>query len=282
MPIPPAPTRRTVLKASLAAAAATVVPTVGVEAAPRHKAPGDTKIVVMLGHDGMHNDVSYEMAIRSIFASKKDWRIWAARTNKVISPELIADADLIITQRFGDPYEWNPEGLADGVGTERYTLYNDTMAPAMIANVRDRGMGWLAVHNTIWNGRKDLEDFIGVDAELHQEVQPVIYKQFNQEHPVTKGIEPFCVNLDEQFGVKIKNPGETTILFRSLAVHDRRDSVGGWCLQRGKGRVIGLLPGHLEWCYRVEAYCEVFWRAAFWAMRREIEPFPKSGDRDLW
>jgi hypothetical protein len=254
----------------------------GAAATPAPKAPGETKIVVMMGHDGMHNDVSYEMEIRSIFASKKDWRIWAARTNKVISPELIADADLIITQRFGDPYEWNPKGLADSVGSQRFSLYNDVMAPAMIANVRDRGMGWLAVHNTIWNGRKDLEDFIGVDAELHQEIQPVIYKQFNPEHPVTRGIEPFCVNLEEQFGVKIKNPAETTILFRSLAVHDRRDSVGGWCLERGKGRVIGLLPGHLEWCYRVEAYREVFWRAAFWAMRREIEPFPKSGNRDLW
>jgi len=275
-------TRRTALKTGLAATAAAVVPMDGAAAAPAPKAPGETKIVVMMGHDGMHNDVSYEMEIRSIFASKKDWRIWAARTNKVISPELIADADLIITQRFGDPYEWNAEGLADSVGSQRFSLYNDVMAPAMIANVRDRGMGWLAVHNTIWNGRKDLEDFIGVDAELHQEIQPVIYKQFNPEHPVTRGIEPFCVNLEEQFGVKIKNPAETTILFRSLAVHDHRDSVGGWCLERGKGRVIGLLPGHLEWCYRVEAYREVFWRAAFWAMRREIEPFPKSGNRDLW
>ena len=275
-------TRRTALKTGLAATAAAVVPMDGAAAAPAPKAPGETKIVVMMGHDGMHNDVSYEMEIRSIFASKKDWRIWAARTNKVISPELIADADLIITQRFGDPYEWNAEGLADSVGSQRFSLYNDVMAPAMIANVRDRGMGWLAVHNTIWNGRKDLEDFIGVDAELHQEIQPVIYKQFNPEHPVTRGIEPFCVNLEEQFGVKIKNPSETTILFRSLAVHDRRDSVGGWCLERGKGRVIGLLPGHLEWCYRVEVYREVFWRAAFWAMRREIEPFQKSGNRDLW
>ena len=282
MQIKNTPTRRTVLKTGLAAAAAAVVPMDGAAAAPAPKAPGETKIVVMMGHDGMHNDVSYEMEIRSIFASKKDWRIWAARTNKVISPELIADADLIITQRFGDPYEWNAEGLADSVGSQRFSLYNDVMAPAMIANVRDRGMGWLAVHNTIWNGRKDLEDFIGVDAELHQEIQPVIYKQFNPEHPVTRGIEPFCVNLEEQFGVKIKNPNETTILFRSLAVHDRRDSVGGWCLERGKGRVIGLLPGHLEWCYRVEAYREVFWRAAFWAMRREIGPFPNSGNRDLW
>lgn len=276
------PTRRTVLKTGFAAAAAAALSD-GVSAAiPKPKQPGETKIVLMMGHDGMHNDVSYETMIRSIFASRKDFRIWAARTNKVITPELISDADLIITQRFGDPYEWSPEGLADSLGRETYSLYNDTMAPAMISGVRDRGMGWMAIHNTIWNGRKDLEDFIGVDAELHQEVQPVIYKELNRNHPVTKGIEPFCVSLEEQFGVKIKNPAETTVLFRSLAVHDRRDSIGGWCLERGRGRVIGLLPGHLEWCYRVGAYREVFWRAAFWAMRRDIEPYPQSGDRDLW
>ena len=277
------PTRRNVLKTGLAAVAAATVPATGADAAfPRPKAPGETKIVVMMGHDGMHNDVSYEMHIRSIFTTKKDWRIWAARTNKVITPELIADADLIITQRFGDPYEWSAEGLADGTGREYHSLYNDVMAPEMIRNVRERGMGWLAIHNTIWNGRKDLEDFIGVDAELHQEIQPVIYKMFNQSHPITRGIEPFCVNLDEQFGVKIKNPAETTTLFRGLAVHDKRDSVGGWCLQRGKGRVVGLLPGHLEWAYTVNEYRKIFWNAAFWAMTREIEPYPGSEYTDIW
>ncbi len=275
--------RRNVLKTGLAAAAAVAVTTPKANAAmPEPKKPGETKIVVMMGHDGMHNDVGYETNIRSIFRSKKNWCIWAARTNKVITPELISDADLIITQRFGDPYEWNPEGLADSLGSDRYTLYNDTMAPAMIDNVQNRGMGWLVIHNTIWNGRDDLENFIGVDAMLHQEIQPVIYKNFNQNHPITKGIKPFCVNLDEQFGVMIKNPAETTILFRCLAVHDKRDVVSGWCLQRGKGRVCGLLPGHEMWTYRVPAYREIFWRAVFWTMRRKIEPFTESYDRTIW
>ena len=275
--------RRTAIKTGAAALAATAAaPDMSQAAYPAPKRPGETKIVVMMGHDGMHNDVSYEMNIRSILAPKKDFRIWAARTNKVITPELIADADLIITQRFGDPYEWVPEGLADSTGRERFSLYNDVMAPAMISGVRDRGMGWLAIHNSIWNGRADLEDFLGVDAELHQEIQPVIYKDFNQNHPVTQGIEPFVVNLEEQFGVKIKKSDETTILFRALAVHDKRDSVGGWCVKRGKGHVVGLLPGHLEWTYGVDAYREVFWRSVFYAMGRPIEPYMRSTGRQIW
>ncbi|MFC1538246.1 ThuA domain-containing protein [Candidatus Latescibacterota bacterium] len=271
--------RRKILKTGLcvasAAAAATVLDKPDAHAqTPAPKAPGETKIVVMMGHDGMHNDVSYEMNIRSIFSSKRNWRIWAARTNKVITPELINDADLIMTQRFGDPYEWNPSGLADSTGRERFTLYNDVMAEAIIDNVENRGMGWMAIHNTVWNGRKDLEDFLDVDAELHQEIQPVIYKDLRQDHPITQGIEPFFINLEEQFGVKIKTPSKTTVLFRSLAVHDKRDSVGGWCLERGKGKIVGLLPGHLEWAYGVREYAEIFWRSAFWAMSREIEPYP--------
>ncbi|MFC1561252.1 ThuA domain-containing protein [Candidatus Latescibacterota bacterium] len=269
--------RRNVIKTGFAAAASAAISVQEANAVlPKPKAPGETKIVVMMGHDGMHNDVSYEMNIRSLFSSKKDWRIWAARTNKVITSELISDADLIMTQRFGDPYEWNPEGLADSAGTERYTLYNDVMAEAMINNVQNRGMGWMAIHNTIWNGRKDLEDFLDIEAVLHQEIQPVIYKDLRQDHPITKGIEPFFVNLEEQFGVKIKTPSTTTVLFRSLAVHDKRDSIAGWCLERGKGRIVGLLPGHLEWTYSEPEYREIFWRSAFWAMGRDIEPYPKG------
>ncbi len=124
--------------------------------------------------------------------------------------------------------------------------------------------------------RRCLEDFLDIEAVLHQEIQPVIYKDLRQDHPITQGIEPFFVNLEEQFGVKIKTPSKTTILFRSLAVHDKRDSIAGWCLERGKGRIVGLLPGHLEWPYRVPEYREIFWRSAFWAMGRDIEPYTKG------
>ena len=98
----------------------------------------------------------------------------------------------------------------------------------------------------------------------------MILREFNQSHPITSGMKPFFFNLDEQFDSQIKNPSTTTQLFRSLAIHDKRNALGGWCLERGNGRVVGLLPGHYQWTYRVPQYQEIFWRAAHWAMKRDI------------
>jgi len=95
-------------------------------------------------------------------------------------------------------------------------------------------------------------------------------------HPITRGIKPFYVTLDDQFDVQIKEPSRTTVLFKCIAVHDKRVSVNGWCLEQGKGKVVGLLPGHHQFIYRMPQYQEIFWRAAHWAMNREIPPYPNA------
>ena len=137
-------------------------------------------------------------------------------------------------------------------------------------------MGWIAAHCTIANERRRLQDFMGLVPLLHQEVQPVAIQDLNQEHPITRGIEPFFINLEEQFAMELTEPSITTVLFRSLAIHDKRTTVSGWCLERGKGRVVGLLPGHYQWPYRLTSYQEIVWRAAYWAMRRDIPGFPSA------
>ena len=267
-------TRRKVLKTGLASLATAAVTVPEAHAAIKPKAAGETKIVAIMGHDAMHNGVAYEVYIRAILRPKKDWRLLFCRTNKYFTPELISDADLLMTQLFGGPYADHPEGIADKP-EERKPLWNDEIVKAVVDNVRNRGMGWMALHNSIWFGREELEDLMGTKPILHQEIQPMIFKDFNQDHPITKGMDKFFINLDEQFNVEIQSPSTTTILFRTLAVHDKNDSIGGWCLEQGKGRVVGLLPGHEHWCYRAREYQEIFWRAAHWAMRRDIAPFPK-------
>ena len=271
------PSRRTVLKTGLAsiAASSVVVPTV--KAAVRPKAPGETKIVAVMG-DYWHPAVSQEHHVRGIFSSKKDWIIYFVQASRYFTPELISDADLFISARYGgrDSIGWS----TDPVVVDRPQgdkIWTDEQTEALFDNVRSRGMGWMAVHCTLFSGRKDIEDFIGIEPILHQEIQPCIIKDLNREHPITKDINSFFFNLDEQFDAQIKNPATTTLLFRSLAVHDKRDAVGGWCLERGKGRVVGLLPGHYQWTYRVPEYQEIFWRAAHWAMKREIPQYPNAG-----
>ena len=185
-----------------------------------------------------------------------------------------SDADLFISARDGgaDSPAWTAEPVV-GSRPLGYAIWTDTHVSAIFENVEKRGMGWMACHCTIFSGRTDVEDFIGIEPILHQEIQPVIIQEFNADHPVTKGMKPFFFNLDEQFDSQIKDTATTTQLFRSLAVHDKRNALGGWCLERGRGRVVGLLPGHYQWTYRVPQYQEIFWRAAHYAMRRDIPPF---------
>ena len=66
------------------------------------------------------------------------------------------------------------------------------------------------------------------------------------------------------------------MLFKTKALHDKRETVAGWAIKRGKGRIIGLLPGHYQWNYRVPEYQDIFWRAAHWAMQRDIPPYRDS------
>lgn len=269
------PTRRTALKTGVAAAAAFAVGGQSSHAAIAQKRPGETKVVAIMGHDAMHNGVAYEVYIRSIFNSKKDWRLIFCRSNKYFTPELIADADLLMTSLFGGPFTDCIEGIADSIEQPRKPLWSDEMVAAVVENVTKRGMGWMPVHNAIWFGRVELEELSGTRPVLHQEIQPLILKEFNQEHPITRGIDDFFINIDEQFGVELLYPGETTVLFRTTAVHDKNDAIGGWCIERGRGRVVGLLPGHEHWCYRMREYQEIFWRSAHWALNREIPPYTR-------
>ncbi|MBT4484190.1 MAG: hypothetical protein HOC71_11010 [Candidatus Latescibacteria bacterium] len=266
--------RRNALKTGLASITTATIAAPSAHAVISPKAPGETKIVAILGHDAMHNGVAYETYIRSILRRKKNWRLIFCRSNKYFTPELISDADLLMTQLFGGPYVDHIEGITDRPEA-RKPLWNDELVEAVVDNVRNRGMGWMALHNSIWFGKKELEELMGTKPVLHQEIQPLIFKDFNQEHPITRGMDDFFINLDEQFNVELMSPSTTTVLFRTLAVHDKNDAVGGWCREQGKGRVVGLLPGHEHWCYRVPEYQKIFWRAAHWAMGREIEPFNK-------
>ena len=273
-------TRRTALKTGIASVAG--LSAVEASAAPDKSGPdfskksGETKIVAVMG-DYWHPAVSQESHVRGIFSKNKDWKLYFVQSSRFFTPELISDADLLITARYSgrDSIGWTDEPVV-GSRPQGDRIWTDEQVTSIFGNVRNRGMGWMAVHCTLFSGRKDVEDFIGIEPLLHQEIQPVIVRDLNSEHPVTQGIDTFFINLDEQFDAIIKNPDTTTLLFRTLAVHDKRNAVSGWCLERGKGRVVGLLPGHYQWTYRVPEYQEIFWRAAHWAMNRDIPPYKNA------
>ena len=237
------------------------------------KIPGTTKIVAVMAHDTNHNGICYETALRSIFASKKDWRLVFVRASKAFSPAIIADADLFMAARtsIADPIDLFPDPIVD-TSRKGEVFWNDINTEAVVKNIRDRGMGFLSLHCTLYSGRKEIADVLGVEPVMHREIQPLWAHDLNQEHPITRGLDPFFINLDEQFGAVIKS--ESTIsLFDTTGMHDKRECIGGWCREHGKGRVAALLPGHTGDPYTVPVYREIIWRAAHWAARKDIPPF---------
>ena len=274
--------RRNVLKTGFAAAAAATIASPNAYAAQFAKQPGETKIVCVMG-DYWHNPVWQEQHVRGIFSSNRDWKVYFVLASRYLTAELLSDTDLLITTRYGggDALGWTPEPIV----CERPRsdiIWTDEHVKAVCDNVWNRGMGFIAAHCTLFCGSDEIEDLMGIEPQLHQEMQPMAYNYFNQDHPITRGIEPYYVTLDDQFGVDFKYPSRTTILFTTQAVHDKREMVSAWCLDQGKGRVVGLLPGDHNFAYRVAEYQEIFWRAAHWAMNLPIEPFYGSFDDFIW
>lgn len=282
MDFKPSQSRRNILKTGLVAAAAAVAPFHRADAdlpLPEPKKPGELKIVGAMGHDYRN-----ETGVRPIMSHIKNARVWFARHYGPITPELLSDTDLLITYYANDSFEWSPSGLADTSGTKRAALYTPENIAAIKDNIVNRGMGWIAVHNTPWFAGDELCGLIGADPMLHREIQPIIFRNINQKHPITAGIEPFIIQLDEQFGLYLRNPDDpnVSVLFKSQGVHDKHITIQGVSAQRGKGRVVCLTPGHYEWTWYEIQYQEIMWRAAHWAMNLPMEPFYGSFDAYLW
>jgi type 1 glutamine amidotransferase len=240
------------------------------------KRPGETKVVAMMAHDVNHNGVAQEVLVRSILEPEKDWRIIFVRSSRLFTPALIADADLLITARTGipDPIDLTTDAVTDKV-IPGAVLWTEENVHAIIENVRDRGMGFLALHNTLYCRNRDITELMGIEPIMHRAIQPLWVYDINQDHPITKGIGKFWIGLDEQFGAIIKSE-YTTSLFSTQAMHDKRTAVGGWCLENGKGRVACLLPGHTVDPYRHPSYRDIVWRAAHWVVRQEVKAIPEA------
>ncbi|MCE5249706.1 ThuA domain-containing protein [bacterium] len=273
--------RRGVIGAGLASLAAATLSTQAAHAALKPKAPGETKVVAIFGTTALNNGIGHEICVRRIFESKKDWRLIFVRANKFFTPSLISDADLLITCRDGgeDPIDLCAEnaGVADAI-VPGGTLWTDTNVKAVIDNVKNRGMGLLALHNSVAAGNRKFVDFLDVKEELPHEFEPLWVTHVNRDHPITKGVGKFLIALDEQFAVIIKSESTAT-LFETTAIHEKRQTVSGWALESGKGRIVGLLPGSTVHAYQAPEYQTILWRAAHWAMNREIPQYPNAKNR---
>lgn len=257
--------RRTIVKTGLAAAAAAAIParesaTQALTPAWQPKQPGKLRITAITGEGYYERN-----GLRGITTHLPNADFWWAATIQPITPAMLRDTDLLLTYYSG-------------------YLYSDENVEVIIDEVTNRGMAWLAIHNTPWFAGDKLCALMGAHPMLHREIQPVIIRNLNQNHPITKGIEPFIIQLDEQFGLYLADPKDpdVTVLFKSQSAHDRHITIQGVAAERGKGRTVLMTPGHYEWSWYEIQYQELVWRAAQWALHLPMQPFYGSFENYLW
>ena len=274
--------RRAALGAGLAAAAASALSPFSAGAAPsptsnvRPKAPGETK-VVYLGGDILHCGYTQDISLRCTFRST-GWRFLSMTDARYLTPEFLKDTDLLIITRWGGPIiGWSPGPIVERSLDDTDGYMSDELENAIVDNVVNRGMGFMGLHCTIWTpDRKRFNEMLGIKGKMHGPVQKVRLHNFNQNHPITKGYADFDLGSDENFGVELVNP-KAVALYESTGETDKRRDLAGWCLEQGKGRVVGLAAGHTyePWLFSPR-YRELHWRAAHWAMGKEIPPFVET------
>ena len=265
------PSRRKAITTGLASLAAVSVHSVEAFTAP--KAPGETK-VIYFGGDYVHNGVGQERYLRQTF-SKSGWRLLFAQASRFITPEVLADTDLFMMTRTGafDAQGFCPDGLVEA-RPEPDPFLPPATVNAIIDNIRGRGMGFIAFHCTAGNPElPKLMELLGVKPlRSGAPLQPVRFHDFNPDHPITQGFTDFKIDLDENLRKEIVDD-TTTILFKATGVQDGIVNAGGWCVERGKGRIAVLLAGHTNSAWSHPQYRELHWRAAHWALQREIPQF---------
>jgi len=227
------------------------------------------KVVAIMG-DYWHNPISREMHLRGIFA-KQGWQVLFTSYSEFLTPEVIGEADLLITQRWngskGYTLGFSPEGLVESRPDDAPYMTAE-QEDAIIDSITNRGMGFLSLHCAFWNARPKIREMLGHEQGFHPHVQAVWFRKFNQDHPITKGMEPW-VEDDEQFMAKVNKPGHT-ILFYGEGTRDHREAVSGWCFEHGRGRVVQLLPGHTEFVWQHPNYQELLLRSALWLLKKPI------------
>jgi len=266
--------RRNVLKTGLASVAAAGLSVPCALAAPgrdfRPKKEGET-LVVYLGGDQLHNYIQQVGTMKSV-CNNAGWRLLYTYDNYAVTPEVLSQADIFIYTRW--EYfvgTWDSQPLMDTTAQKKHPPFDyDGFLDVIMDNVENRGMGFMPLHCTIAHySNTKFCDFMGVRTMMHGPIQTVHMHNFNQDHPISRGIDDFDLGLDENFGVELTDPTAVP-LYESTGLDDKRHDIAGWCVEKGKGRIVGLAAGHTHTAWRHPDYYKLYVRGAHWAMKKDI------------
>jgi len=284
--------RRKFLKTGIASCAVSSAAQHPVLAAP--KKPGEVRVLFLFG-DYWHNEETQERHWRQVLGST-GWRLMFAQSNQFVTPDVLDNADLFVVCRYGGAewQGWSGEGIVE-TRLPCAPWMTDEQEESIIENVK-RGMGLLPYHCAIYNGdKKRYMELLGVRRPIvHGNIREMTtFCDMNQNHPITRGVEPF-EEFDEIFDAEFLDV-DYEILFRVKQVFPKLDKPytfmqhfpelielsktgahldrpGGWTREVGEGRVVYLNCGSTPEVFWRKSMKEMMWRAAHWAMKKDIPP----------
>jgi len=286
------PSRRKFLKTGLTSLAATTASAKSILDAP--KKPGEVRVLFLVG-DYWHNAETQEIHWRKVLGPT-GWRLLFAQSSRFVTPEVLSKTDLFVFCRYGGPawQGWSGEEIVE-VRPTGAPWMTDELEEAIVENV-NRGMGLLPYHCSIYNGdKKKYMALLGVKKPIvHGNIREMTtFYDMNQNHPITRGIEPF-EEFDEIFDAEFFDV-EYEVLFRAKQdypkldkpytfmqhfpelielskVGAKLDRPGGWTREVGDGRVVFLNCGSTPEVFWRVSMKEMMWRSAHWAMKKDIPP----------
>ncbi|MBA7544873.1 hypothetical protein ES705_37234 [subsurface metagenome] len=266
------PSRRNVLKKSLTGVAGAAAANLALPRRAKAAIEKDGRPVILafMGQH-CHNPIFMELNLRATLA-KMNWRVFFTQYGEFVTPENIAKADVLITLAANNTYKgwsvgYTPEGLVEERPTTKPYMTAE-QEDAIIDGIKNRGMGFMCLHNSLYKPTPKLQALLAHEFGFHPPVQPVLYKDLNQEHPITRGLD-YWVEDDEQFFARLGNP-DHTVLFKSEGARDHRETIAGWCFEHGKGRVVAMIPGHTEFVWQHPTWQQLVLRSCLWQMRMPI------------
>ncbi|SFS71187.1 ThuA domain-containing protein [Paenibacillus sp. BC26] len=126
--------------------------------------------------------------------------------------------------------------------TDCWSLPIETEQAAALMQYVHQGGSLLVIHNGIsLQSREECVELIGARFTGHPDYQTLDFRFTHAEHPITDGVEPFSLE-EEPYMFEFHPAGSVNLLMEYVLEGQRYPAA--WTDNRGKGRLVYLMPGH--------------------------------------
>ena len=108
-------------------------------------------------------------------------------------------------------------------------------------------------------------DFVGCEFRTHPPRCPVTYRVLPVEHPITKGVQDFCVR-DEHYQIDM-TATDALVLMESTSDH-AATMPAAYVREMGQGRLCTLIPGHILAVWQNPEFQKLLINAMNWCMKK--------------